>query len=343
MELQRFTTEELIEQCRVIFYNHMASTEDLFVCGEFMPCTPECPTVADMLHDLHLEVLKENDERIRLYEEARANERTDKECIPVLDKQLEYLHHERTLLTNSNMKLQKETFKETGTLDFARSGIRIPLDKKINSFYDNFVLEVVFYDDVCTLKGKYEDYKKLTSFEERIDFIKKNTEITHMGLAYFVDGKHKATIGLYGNLNFDDPRVTESDITLLPIKFSDLSNLTLRDTNEIKNNDLKQFIQSLIDLDREEVLKVVADKFVGHDNYKILIDTSASNSREAFYIRYVCPSTGRPYFNLLNLENLRLSEYFDKENNENYESYIDAWWSLNNLGANPYGKAMIRC
>ena len=343
MQLERITTEELIEKCRNVFYDHMASNEDIYVCGEFLPCTEEYPTVADMLFDFHQEILAENGERISLYEQALQNEKTDKECIPALLTQLDYLQKERVLLTNSCMPLQKDEYARTSTLDFSRSSIRIPLDKRINSFYDDFTLEVLFYDDVSTLKGKRAEYKKCKTFEERRKFIKENTEITHMGLAYIRNNKHVATIGLLGELNFNDPRITEADITLLPVKFSDFNNITLGDTNEIRNNDLRQFIQSKIDLDKEDSLEVVADKFIGNDNYKILMNTKVkvnANYDDYYYIRYICPSTGRIYFNVLNLGNLQLSEYFRKDN---FESWIDAWWSLNNLGANPYNKAMIRC
>ena len=58
------------------------------------------------------------------------------------------------------MIFQKELYKKTGTTDFCRSFVRIPLDKKINSYYDDFSLDIVFYDDVCTPLGKYNEYKR---------------------------------------------------------------------------------------------------------------------------------------------------------------------------------------
>ena len=84
---------------------------------------------------------------------------------------------------------------------------------------------------------------------------------------------------------------------------------------------MKQFIQSKLDLDKETCMEKLADKYVGNDNYQILKDTENpvdydsrswgwSSQMSDLYIRYICPSTGRVYFNNLNLSNLKLSEYF---------------------------------
>ena len=335
MKLERLTTEELIEQGKEIFYDYLVSSDDFLACNEYIPCNDEFPLVMDMLHDFQHEIYNENESRIILYQKAIANPETDKECLDALNEQLQFLKEEREILAKNNMANQKKLYKTTGAIDYARTAIRVPLDKKINSYYDDFVLEVLFYDDISVLNGRYDEWKKLETKEERIAFIKANTEITHMGLTYLNQGRHVATIGLLGELNFNDPRIEEASITILPHKFSDFNKVTLADTNLIKNNDLKQFIQSKIDLDKEEALKLLADKNVGTDNYKIL---SVDNNE--FYIRYICPSTGRIYFNNLNLRNLRLSPFFKEDD---YSSYIDAWWNLNNLGADPYGKAMIRC
>ena len=59
------------------------------------------------------------------------------------------------------------------------------------------------------------------------------------------------------------------------------------------------------------------------------------------YIRYTCRGTGRVYYNALNLNNLKLSSYFEEGN---YDTYSKAWWDLNTLGGNPENeKPVIRC
>ena len=350
MELQRFSTEELIKKGKEIFYDYLASSEDFYTGEKYEPCTKKYPTVMDMLYKEILDSIDENADRIKMYEEAIEENKGNEPCVKALTEQLEFLKQEREMFLNSNMEEQKKIYKKTKAVDYSRNAVQIPLDKKLNSFYDDLVLEVLFYDDIAVPKGKYKEYKKLKTFEERREFIIANTEVTHMGFAYYRNGNHVATIGILGKLNFNNSRVKNNDLTLLEHKFSDFSSLRLSDTNEIKNNDLKQYIQSKLDLDKETCMEKLADKFVGNDNYQILRDTENpvkydrdwgwGNQMSDLYIRYICPSTGRVYFNNLNLRNLKLSEYFKEDD---YESYIDAWWSINNLGANPNQKAMIRC
>ena len=351
MELQRLSTDELIKKGKEIFYDYVASNEDFYTGENYEPCTEEYPTVMDMLYKEILDSIQENADRIKMYEEAIEENKSNEPCVEALTKQLDFLKKEREMFLNSNMKEQKRIYKETKAVDYSRNAIRIPLDKRINSFYDDLILEVLFYDDVAVPKGKYKAYKKLKTFEERREFIEANTEITHMGFAYIRNGNHVATIGILGKLNFNNSRVKNNDLTLLEHKFSDFNNLRLADTNEIKNNDLKQYLQSKLDLDKETCMEKLAEKFVGNDNYQILRDTSSPSNSDSnnlrwgssmsdLYIRYICPSTERIYFNNLNLRNLELSEYYKKDD---YESYIDAWWSINNLGADPNQKAMIRC
>ena len=349
MELQRLTNEELIEKGKEVFYDYLASSEDFYSEGEYTKCTKEYPTIMDMLYKETQDTIEENANRIKMYQEAIEENKGNEPCVRALTDQLEFLRQEREMLQNSNMAEQKKIYKKTKAVDYARNAISIPLDKKINSFYDDLILEVLFYDDIGIPKGKYEEYKKLKTFEERKAFIMANTEITHLGFSYVRNKNQVATIGILGKLNYNNPRVKNNDLTLLDHKFSDFKNLRLADTNEIKNNDLKQYIQSKLDLDKETCMEKLADKYVGNDNYQILRDTenpvdssnwSWSNQMSDLYIRYICPSTGRVYFNNLNLNNLKLSEYFKEDN---YDSYIDAWWSINNMGADPNQKAMIRC
>jgi hypothetical protein len=212
------------------------------------------------------------------------------------------------------------------------------LNKKLNSYYDDFILEVVFFDDVCTPQGKHEEYSKLKTKEERIDFIKANTQITNIGLVYATNNSIKATVAVLGKLNFNDERIKELGIDLLPSKFSDFERLTLADTSEIRNNDLKQLFQSKIDLDKEDMEELASINIRG-DVYTIKRCINKKNNKEEYYIRYTCRGTGRVYYNKLNLNNLEISEEFKAGN---YESYAKAWWNLNNLGSSVEGEPIIR-
>ena len=351
MELQRLSKKELEKAGRQIFVEYLASSEDFFIGGKLEPCTSQYPTVADMLYKEHIDTIEEDKNRIKMYQEAIEDNKDNATCVAALKKQLTFLQNELEILSTTNMERQKQRYEETKVIDYTRNAVRIPLDKKINSFYDDLVLEVLFYDNIAVLTGKYEEYKLCKTVEERIDFIKANTEITHMGLSYFRNGKHIFTAALLGKLNTKSQRIIDEDLILLDSKYSDFKKLKLSDTNEITNNDIKQFFQSKIDLDKESCMKKLAEKFVGNDNYQILRDTSSTEGHgldrhwwgstlSDLYIRYICPSTGRVYFNNLNIGNLKVSEYFKEDD---YTSYIDAWWSINNLGADPNQKAMIRC
>ena len=333
MQLKRYTNKELITIFTDVFYDYMASQKK------------------DNPKETNAVAVKESyEEKIALYTN-RANVYVEKlnkrdlnpSCEASLREQLEYLGNALSYLNNSNMLFQKELYKKSKKTDYCRSIIRIPLDKLINSYYDDLILEVLFYDDVCTPKGFYNQYSCLIDKEDRIEFLKKHTEITHMGLIYAPNNQIKAVIGVQGKLNFQNPRVSEGNITLLPSKFSDFKNLTLKDTSEIRNNnDLKQFIQSKIDLDKENMEKLSSLNIRG-DIYEIYLSPYKDDnyySKDVYYIRYVCRSTGRVYYNELNLNNLKLSKEFKKDD---YDSYSRAWWELNTLGGKVDGKPVIRC
>ena len=268
-----------------------------------------------------------------MYNEALKSGNLDDTAIKSLKEQLQYLHECLPHLKNSNMKYQKELYAITHTPNFCRSVLRIPLNKMINSYYDDLILEVLFYDDVCTPKGKISEYNQLTSKEARKQFLMDNTEITHMALVFAPNGKTRALMAVKGELNFKETRIKDCGIDLLPSKFSDFSNLRLADINALDNNDLKQFLQEKIDLDKENMKKLSSQNIRG-DLYEIF------ENENDFYIRYICRSTGRIYYNRLNLRNLEISKYF-KEND--FDSYARAWWNLNTLGGNPDGDPVIRC
>jgi hypothetical protein len=223
------------------------------------------------------------------------------------------------------MSYQKELYKKTGVIDYSRNLVRIPLDKRINSFYDDLILEVLFYDDIGVNKGVYDTYKTLKTNESRKNFIIKNTEITHLGLVIMNKNRSSqmATIGLMGELDLDNERVKNSGMVLCDSRYADFSKLSLEQTMLIQNNDLRQLFQSKIDLDKEK-MKKLADLDIRGDNYKLF------KNKNDLFIRYVCPSTQRVYYNPINVEYLSYSDYF-KEND--YESYLKAWWNVTHLGS----------
>ena len=161
-----------------------------------------------------------------------------------------------------------------------------------------------------------------------------------MGLLYIKNDKLISLISLMGQLNTSDPRVAESGVVLLPQLFSDFGSLKLKDISIIENNDLKQFIQSKIDLDQENMTEL-SSQIIRGDKYSIYKSQMNEHGQVDLYIRYTCRGTGRVYYNLLNLRNLELSSYFDKND---FNTYCKAWWDLNTLGGNPNNeKPVIRC
>jgi len=324
MQLKRYSIEELQKLCTDIFYDYMSND-----------CNSYGITNADVLHTEYEETKKKYENRLEIYYKALRGS-IEPDVRNSLETQVQYLKEGLSYISNSNMENQKELYKETQSTDYCRTTIRIPLDKKINSYYDDFTLEVVFYDDVTTLNGLYDDYKKLKTKKDRQKFIQDNTEITHMGLLFTKGTKLVSIIYLMGKANSDNPRVIESGTILLPQKFADFENLSLKDTSEINNNnDLKQFIQSKIDLDKEN-MKELSSIIIRGDKYGIY--QSYAND---LYIRYTCRGTGRVYYNALNLNNLKLSSYFEEGN---YDTYSKAWWDLNTLGGDPENeKPVIRC
>lgn len=332
MELKRYTTSELQKICKDIFYDYMASENKLYWFDDsFQSLEMGCTTPAHQLHNDYLKIIKMTQARINMLTEALPNEKYYNFNIP---REIKFLEKELYYLQNSNMSFQKEIYEKTEKTDYARSSVRISLNKKINSYYDDLILEVVYYDDVSTLSGKFEEYCKLETKYERREFIEKNTEITNMGFTYVRNKKHVYVSQILGKLNIKDKRITSLPVKLLDERFSDFENLTLADTFEVNNNDISQFLQSKINLDKEK-LTLLAEVSIRGDKYSILEE----GVHEVLYIRYICRSTGRVYYNQLNLDNLSLSPYFKRNK---YESYAKAWWNLNTLGSNPNGDSVIR-
>lgn len=338
MTIKRYNSEELIEKCKDVFYDYMVSSPTFYFNGSEMDCTEDRPTPVDFVYDQNISTLKENRARFEVFSKALEKNEENEAVVKIIREQCDFLQQEYDLLVTSNMLNQKSLYNRTGSTEYSRTAVTIPLDKKINSYYDDLFLDVIFYDDVMTLNGRYDEYKKILSKKEKKKFLMDNVEITHLGLAIISQKRLIAVIGLLGKLNTEDPRVSSNNITMLKHHFSDFDNLRLRDTLSVSNNDLRQLLQSKIDLDKEN-MKLLAEKNVRGDNYRVY-ESPAVNRHRELYIRYVCPSTGRVYYNTLDLNNLQLSKYYK---NNDYESYINSWWSITHLGAPVEGAPIIRC
>lgn len=325
MQLKRYTTEELQQICKDLFYDYMSKEDN---DSEFI-------TPAHKVYSDYKEIYNTYATRISQFSQLLNSPEINAGAREALEQEISYLRQGMSYLENSNLKFQKYLYEKTGVTDFSRSSVRIPLNKEINSYYDDFVLEVLFYDDVCTLNSKFSEYEKLRTNQERRDFLEQNTEITNMALGWVPNRTLKALITLEGDLNIGNPRVEGTGVALLSKKFSDFENLTLKDTSEIDNNDLKQFLQSKIDMDKENMV-LMSDQIIRGDEYKIL----QSPIGGILYIRYVCRSTGRVYYDELNLGNLKLSEYYK---DYDYDSYAKAWWNLTHLGSKVDGKPIVAC
>ena len=172
MQLKRYSTQELQDLCIDLFYDYMSGVNS---------DSYECPTPAHCVHKEYVKKIDQYQRMINLFYEGLKKEPCGKRRDD-LQKGIDYLHYGLFCIENSSMKFQKDIFNSKKTTDFCRTTITIPLDKKINSYYDDFTLEVAFYDDVCTIKGKFETYKTLKTQKERRKFLEGNTQITHMGL-----------------------------------------------------------------------------------------------------------------------------------------------------------------
>ena len=186
----------------------------------------------------------------------------------------------------------------------------------------------------------YIDQFEAMSDEDKLKFTKEHVEFTHAALGPVESSSWG--IVLYGAVDPKFQSGSSSDQMALPKEFADFENLTLAKTMEIRNNDLQQRLQTKIDIDKEN-LKVLDERVVRGDLYKILeAPKSFGNGQFRYIIRYVCPSTGRVYFNALNERSLSESKFYNK--NDVINSLIYAWWHVNNCGENPMDEeAVIRC
>ena len=191
-----------------IFFNYMADKGVKETRKFYADEIKECMSTVDICH----KVLQED--------KLEANEAI------VMKEHLNYLYQALKHLQSSNMEYQKELYKKTQRTNFCRSVVQIPLKRKISSRYNDLLLEVVFYDDVCTPQGKYEEYIKIKDKNKKIEFLKDNIEITNIGLAYEKNNRRVALIEVIGTLKWEEKVLQQIEVQLLGREFADLNNLS---------------------------------------------------------------------------------------------------------------------
>lgn len=192
-------------------------------------------------------------------------------------------------------------------------------------------------------QDKVDVFESITDKKERISFVANNIEFTHCMLGGATNPNWG--IGVYGELDKTFTEFTEGKQQALPCEYCDFDKITLADTLKIKNQDLMQLMQSKIDIDREN-LEVVDEKTVRGDTYRIVktpkpIKRDRGSTEINYFIRFVCPSTGRVYHVDLAENMLDSSKYYKAGEPD---SYIHAWWHITHGGADPLvGPDVIRC
>ena len=344
MALKRYNTQELIELCENLFYDYMLEGDTFYapkeissatnsrVYSEAINCSNSNPCC--MLHSQYLRFLELNKNKIIDLNKTMAVKNVDKSYKQMILSQIEFLSNERKTLEELNKDKQKVIYANSQDLRYSNSVITFPLNKLINSLYDDLWVEILFFDDICTPYGKLAELLS-TPKEQQKEFLKKNIEITHIGLVFQTATPTVVILKGVGN------HKTGIRLNTLPPKFGDFQNLKLKDLNSFSNNDLRQIFQSKIDLDKED-LQLLAEETIRGDKYWLYYDGESQKHwvRSGFYIRYICSSTGRVYYNSLNLQNLAISEYFKRDD---YNSYLRAWWNITHLGAKIEGKPVISC
>ncbi len=313
MELKRFSLEDLIQKCSDLFYSYMLHSKSCYIDNRYIKCQPDETPLT--IHNNKLQRLKQKQ-------------------VELLDEQQVALSYSKRM---KDIRLYHRTIEHLArTIIIGKKVlVDIPLNKKINSYYDDFILEVVY-----EYKTSFEDFSEkylLSSPANLEELFKSSINVTNMSLLHVNGFSLSFLIELIGK---GDLRACS--LCLCP-KFAGFDKLTLSDIMNINNNDVRQILQSKIDLDKED-LEEVANVFIRGSNYmifrkKLRLNYKVENSY-TYYIRYVCPSTQRVYYNELNLQYLALSDYFDKNT---YESYAKAWWNIVHVGAKCEGTTIVSC
>lgn len=316
LHIVRYTTEELEEFLLNELYRNLATDTKMYFMDKFKENLEIRPRTR---YDLRKQRISDIKYRINDYEQRREKE-TDEDDKQVYSDGIKILKSKLALEENFDIPHQKEVYEKTGDLYATHSFTEIPLNKKINGLYDDFNLVALYFDNL-TSEEIINKLENATTEAEKIQIVKDNIEVTHLVLVLNDTARTTIVIrGLYDE-HIGDPK--NASAQLLPPKYSDFKHLTLADCEDIVNNDLAQIVQERIDMDQEK-LETESVMTIKGEEYKIL--KSPHTGRE--YIRYVCPSTQRVYYNVLDFEYLSRSPYYVKGD---VDSYIKAWYNISNL------------
>lgn len=326
-----FSKNEIIKMATEEVLKYFATGHKLYIMSDVVK-EDEAKTVMELFREQKLEKVKLIDD---LTEEWTAEWKKSKGDEKALYKEaLDIIAEERTFITSANSKYQKALYKKEENIFNSRTYFELPLDKKWNALYDDLSITGLFYDDICSLNTG-DNLEKFVSMsvDERIEFLRNNIEFTHMSLqATDINGFHCLLFGRTVKHSDGTDTVMSGDLL-------DFNNVSLADTMQITNNDIRQFLQSKLNLDKEP-LEIVDEAVICGDYYCIKHDPV----HDIDFIRFVCPSTQRVYHAELDFENLELNEYYKPTKSNKYKTAMHAWWSLTHLGADPYRDIVVpRC
>lgn len=316
LNIVRYSTQELIDFIAEEFYINLATSKQLYYQNKVT--TQECirPRARYKLRQERIsDILFSID-----YFESLLKKQTDPNEIGLTRRALSILRERLNLEQNFDISHQKAEYARTGDVFATHSFTEFPLNKKLNSLYDDFNAVVTYYDNL-TNDEIITKLETAPTLEEKIQIVKDNVEITHMALSFIHSSR--AHISLMGKLDPIYSDIKQDRAQMLPPHYSDFNKVTLEDCELIKNNDLAQIIQERIDMDKESLILEHQITIKGEE-YKIF--RSPYTGKE--YIRYVCPSTQRVYYNVLNFEYLSESKYFVEGDPS---TYAKAWVHIANL------------
>ena len=235
----RYTKDELIDFCTDQFYEEVATSTKVYFQdkvaeeGQIRPRTRL---------EKRLKRIEKIKYRIADFK-ARQAEETNEEDKKVYQKGIDLLVDKLDYEENPTIERQKQEYEKKKDVFGSRTFTEFPLNKKINSLYDDFNCIVLFYDNLTTeeIVSKLENAPTL---EEKKQIVKDNVEITH---ALIREAKcPKKCISLVGKMDeeYTDPSNKRS--TCLPPKFADWANLTEADCEEIANKQLRRYVLSKI-------------------------------------------------------------------------------------------------
>lgn len=316
LNIVRYTRDELLDFCIDKFYEEVATSTKMYFQekvaeeGQIRPRT----RLQKRLKRIEEIKYRIDDFKKRQAEETNeADKNTYQQGIDLLADKLDYEE-------NPTIARQKQEYEKTKDVFASHTFTEFPLNKLLNSIYDDFNCVVMFYDELTTeeIVSKLENAPTL---EEKKQIVKDNVEITHVLIR--LANSSRAVISLTGKIDEEYSNPTNSSAQILPPKFADFAELSLADCESIANNDLQQLVQERIDMTKEQ-LEIVDEAVIKGEKYVI----KKSPTSDKLYISYTCPSTQRVYHNVLNMDYLSQSPYFKKKD---VKTYIKSWYNISNL------------